>query len=127
MPPDFLSLDEIIEIHTDQIARYGGEAGLRDAGLLQSAVFSPQTTFDGKFLHDGIYSMAAAYLFHLVQNHAFVDGNKRVGTVAALVFLSINDVEVTADEDQLATFVAEVAQGKHKKPAIAEYLQKNSS
>ena len=90
--PLFLRLNEIIEIHTDQIARYGGLAGIRDMGLLQSAVAMPMSSFGGQYLHADLYEMAAAYLYHLVNNHAFIDGNKRVGTVTAIVFLELNGV-----------------------------------
>jgi death-on-curing family protein len=85
--PLFLSLDEVLEIHRQQIERYGGSPGLRDAAGLESAVNTPQATFGGEFLHDSIPAMAAAYLFHLCQNHAFIDGNKRVGANAAITFL----------------------------------------
>lgn len=70
----FLSLDEILEIHEQPIERYGGSQGLRDAAGLESAVATPQATFGGEFLHPSIPAMAAAYLFHLCQNHPFVDG-----------------------------------------------------
>ena len=83
MEPTFLSLDEVLEIHGQQIERYGGSAGLRDAAGLESAVATPQATFAGEFLHTSIPAMAAAYLFHLCQNHPFIDGNKRAGANAA--------------------------------------------
>lgn len=81
--PIFLSFEDVIEIHRDQIVRYGGASGVRDIGLLQSAVLMPLAQFEGKFLHKDLFEMAAAYLFHLAKNHPFVDGNKRVGLVAA--------------------------------------------
>src|SRR6266850_687853 len=111
--PLFLRLNEIIEIHNDQIVRYGGLAGIRDRGLLQSAV--AMSSFGGQYLHPDLYEMAAAYLFHLVKNHAFVDGNKRVGTVAALVFLELNDVEVEAHETEFERLVLDVAENKSSK------------
>jgi death on curing protein len=88
MDPDplFLSLDEVLEIHEQQIARYGGPPGLRDAAALESAIATPQATFGGEFLHTSVPAMAAAYLFHLCQNHPFLDGNKRVGANAAITF-----------------------------------------
>lgn len=89
--PVFLTLDEVLEIHGQQIQRYGGSAGLRDPAGLESAVGTPQATFGGEFLHPSIPAMAAAYLFHLCQNHAFIDGNKRVGANAAIAFLLMND------------------------------------
>src|SRR5438128_2739268 len=111
MNPTFLTLDEVLAIHLDQLARYGGAAGVRDLGLLQSAIAQPQATFGGQFLHQDLVAMAAAYLFHIVQNHPFVDGNKRVGTVAAIVFLELNGLELDAPEDQLEALVLSVAQG----------------
>jgi len=94
MDVDFLSLSDILRIHQDQIEHYGGATGIRDSDLLESAVSMPQTAFDGQFVHHDLFEMAAAYLFHIVQNHPFVDGNKRTGTVAALVFLAMNHVEI---------------------------------
>src|SRR5437660_10161305 len=115
MAPTFLSLDEVLEIHCDQLARYGGAEGIRDLGLLQSALAQPAATFGGQFLHADLFEMAAAYLFHVVQNHAFVDGNKRVGTVAALVFLDLNAVDVAAPEDDLEALVVSAAQSQADK------------
>jgi len=99
--PVFLSLAEILEIHLDQIERYGGKPGIRDAGLLQSALAMPSAGFGDRYLHEDLFEMAAAYLFHIARNHPFVDGNKRVGVVAALVFLAMNGVEIDAGEDEL--------------------------
>jgi death-on-curing family protein len=87
--PEFLTLDEVLGIHADQIRRYGGAAGIRDLELLQSALAMPQTTFDDEFLHGTLFEMAAAYLFHLARNHPFVDGNKRTALMCALVFLGL--------------------------------------
>ena len=77
--PEFLTLDEVLALHADRIARYGGSEGIRDVGLLKSALAAPAATFDGGYLHPTLPEMAAAYLFHLVKNHPFVDGNERVG------------------------------------------------
>ncbi|HYQ81440.1 MAG TPA: Fic family protein, partial [Anaeromyxobacteraceae bacterium] len=74
--PAFLTLDEVLALHADQIGRYGGSPGLRDLGLLESALAAPRATFGGEHLHGSLPEMAAAYLFHLVRNHPFVDGNK---------------------------------------------------
>ena len=96
MAPVFLNLAEVLEIHRDQIERYGGQAGIRDLGLLQSALAMPAAGFGGRYLHEDLLEMAAVYLFHIARNHPFVDGNKRTGAVAALVFLSLNDIEIVA-------------------------------
>ncbi len=126
MSPAFLGLDEVIEIHRDQINRYGGHPGVRDMGLLHSALAMPQASYGGEFLHADLFEMAAAYLFHIVQNHPFVDGNKRVGVVAALVFLGLNGIEVSVSNEALFQTVMEVSQGKLGKGPIGEFLRRSS-
>ncbi|MCC5830928.1 MAG: type II toxin-antitoxin system death-on-curing family toxin [Phycisphaeraceae bacterium] len=84
----------------------------------------PQATYDHEHLHGDLFEMAAAYLFHLIQNHPFIDGNKRTGTVAALVFLAMNDVAIEVDEDELAHFVLGVARGETDKAAVAAFLRR---
>jgi len=123
----FLNLGEILEIHRDQLARYGGASGLRDLNLLKSAVAMPQATFGGEFLHSDIFEMAAAYLFHIVGNHPFLDGNKRVGAVSCLVFLELNGYEFTAPEKELADIVFALARGDVTKADIAIFVRKWAS
>ena len=120
----FLNLGEVLEIHRDQIARYGGSPGLRDLDLLKSAVAMPQATFDDEFLHTDIFEMAAAYLFHIVGNHPFLDGNKRAGAAACLVFLELNGYEITAPEEDLAEIVFALARGEVSKADIVFFLRK---
>ena len=127
MAPTFLTLDEVVVIHEDQIARYGGADGVRDWGLLQSAIAVPVATFGGRFLHSDLYEMAAAYLFHLVQNHPFIDGNKRVGALAAYVFLAMNDLRLTADNSDYADLVLSIARGKMPKSSVAEFFRANTT
>ena len=126
MQPAFLTLDEIMAIHQDQIARYGGSDGVHDSGLLQSAVAMPAASFGGQFLHADLCEMAAAYLFHLVQNHPFIDGNKRVRAVAAYVFLALNHRRLTAGDDAYADLVLSVARGETPKSAVAEFFRANT-
>lgn len=123
MIPKFLRLAEVLAIHQDQIARYGGAAGIRDIDLLKSALGMPPATYGGEFLHTDIYEMAASYLFHLVKNHPFVDGNKRVGAVAALVFLALNGFEFHAPEDDFADMVLAVARGGMDKAQVAVFIR----
>lgn len=94
MQPEFLRIEDVLRIHQDQIEHYGGSPELRDSSLLASAVETPRASFDGRFLHGDLFEIAAAYLFHLVQNHPFVDGNKRTGTAAALVFLDFHGITI---------------------------------
>ena len=123
MAPVFLGLDEVIEIHWDMIERYGGSAGIRDMGLLQSAVAMPQAGFGSESLHVDLFEMATAYLFHIVQNHPFIDGNKRVGSMAAFTFLTLNGLTLAAPETDFELVVLEVARGRLNKAAIVEFLK----
>src|SRR6266567_3850700 len=118
LEPVFLSLDEVLEIHEQQIERYGGSSGLRDAAGFESAAAMPQATFGGEFLHTSIPAMAAAYLFHLCQNHAFIDGNKRVGANAAITFLLMNNWGATFGEEELVDVVVSVASGRLNKQGL---------
>jgi len=119
----FLSLAEVLAIHKDQITRYGGASGIRDIDLLKSALGMPPATYGGDFLHTDIFEMAAGYLFHLVKNHPFVDGNKRVGAVAALVFLDLNGFDFHAPEDDFAEMVLAVARGEINKSQVAVFIR----
>ena len=121
----FLTLDEVLEIHEQQIERYGGSQGVRDAGAPESALAMPQATFDGEYLHPTIVAMAAAYLFHVTQNHPFLDGNKRTGANAAITFLLLNNLKPTFSEDQLVEVVLGVAQGRVGKEEIARFFAEN--
>jgi death-on-curing protein len=121
--PDFLDLEDVLELHALQLARYGGADGVRDRGLLESAVAQPQATFDGVFVHDGLFAMAAAYLFHIVKNHPFVDGNKRTGLLAALVFLDLNGISIAHSSTVLYDLTLGVAEGRITKDAAAEALR----
>jgi death on curing protein len=121
--PDFLALEDVFVLHRDQIERYGGDPGVRDLALLESAVAQPQATFGGHFLHGDLYEMAAAYLYHIVQNHPFVDGNKRTGAVAALVFLDLNGVQIDAPKGSLYALTLSVATGRTGKAEAAEFFR----
>jgi len=120
----FLSLAELLEIHQDQVTRYGGALGIRDIELLKSAIGMPMATYGGDFLHTDVYEMAAAYLYRLVKNHPFLDGNKRVGAVAALVFLLLNGYEFDAPEDDFAELVLGVARGELDKAQEAVFMRR---
>ena len=125
MNPQFLTLDEVMDIHRNQIERYGGTLGVRDAALLESALAAPQSGFGDQYLHGDFFEMASAYLFHVVQNHPFLDGNKRVGTAAALTFLELNGVETKIPNQALVAMVLAVAQGETEKSAIAVFFRKH--
>jgi death-on-curing protein len=86
----------------------------------------PAAGFGGRYLHTDLFEMAAAYLFHITQNHPFINGNKRIGAVASLVFLSLNDVEIEADEEEFERIILGVAERKIDKASVAEFFRKNS-
>lgn len=127
MDPRFLSVADVLTFHEDQLANYGGAPGVRDMGLLESAVAMPMAGFGDQYLHADLFEMAAAYLYHIVGNHPFVDGNKRTGTVTALAFLDLNGIAPDIENEELERFVRSVAEGKTDKAAIAEFFRENST
>ena len=114
---------EVVAIHSDQIARYGGEAGIRDMALLESAVAQPQASFGGQWLHPDIWSMAAAYAFHISQNHPFYDGNKRTALASALVFLRMHGIRIRDSKSTLIDVMYRVAKGEMDKVKLAASLK----
>jgi death-on-curing protein len=118
----FLELDDVAALHAESIRRFGGSAGLRDAGLLESALAMPQASMFGEYLHPTLHEQAAAYFFHLVSNHPFIDGNKRTGLAAALTFLGMNGVWVEATNDELIALTLGVAEGRTAKSEVAVFL-----
>lgn len=119
----FLTLAEIIDIHADQIERYGGHKGLRDMHLLSSAVAIPYASFSGQFLHLDIYEMAAAYAYHISQNHPFIDGNKRTALASALVFLELNSMSISDSQGKLYNAMIRISEGKFSKTEFAKVLK----
>lgn len=119
----FLDLKQVIRLHHSLIETYGGAGGTRDIGLLQSALAMPQATYEDRYLHEDIFAMASAYLYHIVQNHAFLDGNKRTGAASAIVFLAINDIQIANDEQGLVDLTLQVAMGRADKPRIADFFR----
>lgn len=121
----YLSPQQVLFIQARLIATTGGEAGVRDIGLLASAVARPQMTFDGQDLYPDLFSKAAVLMESLIHNHPFVDGNKRVGITAAALFLQRNGRQLTADNEALATFTLHVAAAHPPPDVIAAWLQAN--
>lgn len=124
--PVFLGLDDVLAIHRDQIERYGGSMGVRDLRRLESALAMPQAGAGGQDYHADLFEVAAAYLFHIVKNHPFVDGNKRTGAMAAHTFLKLNGLTLEASNQGFEKVVLSVATGKMGKAAAAEFFRKHS-
>jgi death-on-curing protein len=123
--PDFLTVDDVLALHADCIERYGGTLGLRDAGRLSSAVGMPSATFGGTFLHPTLAEMAAAYLYHVSEAHAFVDGNKRAALAATFAFLSLNGQEIVSEPDDLYDVCLGVKTGAASKSDAAVFIEKH--
>jgi death-on-curing protein len=121
--PCFFDISDVLDFHFEQIELYGGIRGVRDIGLLESALAAPMSGFGGEYLHKFPFGMAAAYLFHIVQNHPFTDGNKRTGLAACLYFLGLHGIEIETDPDKLERFVRSIAAGDIQKPEITRFLQ----
>jgi len=126
MDPDFLTMDEVLFLPRQQLDLYGGIDGIRDQGLLESALALPQATFFGEYLHPGIFQMAAAYAFHLAENQPFLDGNKRTGLMTALVFLDLNGFVVLDPEGRLYDAMIAIANKQMEKEQLARLLEELS-
>jgi death on curing protein len=122
----FIDKKLLLTFHDDQIRRYGGKNGIRDEGLLDSALAQPEATFDGEYVHNDLFLMAAAYGFHLCQNHPFFDGNKRTALVAIYIFLYVNGHQINGDKKHLYAVMIGVASGSVTKLQLADFLATNS-
>lgn len=112
-------------MHRDQIERYGGRLGVRDMGLLESALAMPQAGVGGRLLHADVFEMAAACLYYIIKDHPFVDGDKRVGAMAAFTFLRLNGIILDAPERGFEELVRAVAAGKEDKAVVAAFIRKH--
>jgi len=121
--PRFLTEQQVVALHAQLVQRYGGDPGVRDIGLLRSAIAQPAAMYDGAWLHADLFEMAAAYHFHLVSNHPCVDGNQRIGAACAIVFLAVNGVELEPDEAGLVEITLRVARGEAEKSDVAAFLR----
>lgn len=122
--PVFLTVDDVIYLHQDQIERYGGTHGIRDNGLLSSAVESPKATYGGEFILKSISEMSSSYLYNIVQNHPFLDGNKRAGAISCVVFLMINGYSFEIPDKNFIDLVMDIASGRLKKDKVTSELEK---
>jgi death on curing protein len=118
-----LTFDIVLEIHQEAISRFGGSTGLRDQALLESAIAAPQAGFGGKSVYADLIEIAAAYLYYLCSNHPFIDGNKRVGLGSCLVFLRINSLKPTPDNDAWEQLTLGVASGKLDRSETTKLLR----
>jgi death-on-curing protein len=121
----YLSFQEVISLHSLLIAQSGGSSGLRDRGAVESAVAQPEASFGGEDLYPDLASKAAALGHSLIQNHPFVDGNKRIGHAAMEVFLLLNGHEIDAPVDEQERIIIDVASGKVSRIGLSEWISKH--
>jgi death-on-curing protein len=112
-------MSEVLLVAQDQVRRYGGTYGVRDPALLSSALAMPSAAFGGTYLHADLYQQAAAYAFHICQNHPFLDANKRTALASALVFLALNGIELQDPDSVLYNVMIDVARAKKGKAEVA--------
>ena len=124
--PKFLTFKQILSLHILQINQFGGLHGVKDEKLLCSSLAQPESGFGEEYFCKDFYEMAAAYLFHLVKNHVFHDGNKRIAVLAAAVFLQVNGLMVVADEEEFEKIVLDAAQSLVAKSDLADFFRKNT-
>ena len=122
-PPEFLTIDEVIEMHRIQLERWGGRGGLRDGGLLESAVMQPQAGSGDEYFYEDVFMMAAVYAHGISQGQPFMDGNKRTGVDAALTFLAVNGFPVEDPGMALYDAMIELAERKLTKEQLASLLR----
>lgn len=122
----YLSLEQVLSLHEKQLRAFGGQPGLRDRGGLHSAVARPTMTFGGEDLYPDLPAKAAALMHSLVVNHPFADGNKRVGAMAAELFLAANRVELVASDEELVETTLAVARGEVSAEALAIWIRQRT-
>lgn len=122
----YLSIEQVLTAHAELIKRYGGSQGIRDKGLLESAVFRPQASAFGQDAYPTLFEKCAVLGYSLIQNHPFVDGNKRTGFAAIHLMLLINDYDLTSTSKEEITMTEKVASGKMHEPEIAQWLKQHS-
>lgn len=122
----FLTKEYVLYFHRQLLSEYGGRPGLRDEGLLESALAQAEMTIDAEHLHRDIFEMAAAYGYHICQNHAFIDGNKRLALAAMDTFLQMNGGELTADEKDTFVTIMRLAAGELNKPQLSQWIREHA-
>lgn len=122
----FLTFEQILVIHYDQIERYGGSHGLRDLALLESAIFRPQSTFADEALYLDIYSKASALMHSLLLNHPFIDGNKRTAVVSCIIFLELNGIALKVLQEELIGAALKVESKEWDLEKLSSWLKSNS-
>lgn len=121
----YLTIQEVLEIYHNVMEQSGGLVGVRDIGALESSLAQPQMVFGGQELYPDMIEKAAVLGFLLIQNHPFLDGNKRTGHAALETFLVLNGLEITADLEEQVTIILQVAASQMKRNSFLEWVRAN--
>lgn len=121
MTPFWLDPDDLVALHAEQLARFGGPPGLRDAGMLESACLRPQNKY--AYGERDLIALAASYAFGLAKNHAFIDGNKRIAFQAMMTFLALNEKPLRCDTSAVADVILALAGGELTEDCLADWLR----
>lgn len=121
----FFSKKQVIKLHSDLIKETGGSDGLRDEGLLDSALSTPFQTFENTDVYPSIQQKAARLAYGLVMNHAFIDGNKRIGAHIMLVFLALNGIELSYTQEELSAVILDVASGEKSSEQLVKWISEH--
>jgi death-on-curing protein len=123
---EYLTLNEVLLLHARLIQRMGGSRGIRDMGLLESALARPRATFDGTDLYPDLWTKAASLMHSLALNHPFIDGNKRTALTATGIFVELNGFKLTASNDEALDFTRQVTAGGMELQEMATWLRTHS-
>lgn len=123
--PFFLSMEDVLAVHERMIQEFGGVRGIREMGLLESAVMMPMASHGGSYLHESIPAMCGAYLFHICKNHALLDGNTRTALACAEVFAMLNGFRLDATDKELETITLAVASGELTKSEATKFFEQS--
>jgi len=122
----YLTVKDVLLLHQMQIDKFGGSHGLRDFGLLESAVMRPQTTFDGVDLYKSLFEKGASLLHSLLMNHQFVDGNKRTAMFAVMTFIELNGYTFIAEKEEVVEYALYIENSQPEIDEISKWLKKHS-
>lgn len=124
----FLSIKAAINLYKEMMKKYSNHiGGIQSEALLESAMMEPRASFGKQYLYENLFEMAAAYTYHIIKNHPFIDGNKRAGILIGITFLNLNGIEINASDNKLYQLTIDIASSKKNKKQISRFLKKHSN
>lgn len=120
----FFTVQEVAVFNIEQVVKFGGTYGVRDMGLLESAVYAAQSGYGETYFHESLTQMASAYIYHIIKNHPFIDGNKRTGMLTGLLFLQMNGIPARWTQEQMYDVGIKVANSELSKEQLFEVIER---